>query len=82
MTEADALLHLLKAQPTLLPPAPADADGKHIEHRRQDEAHMCLKCGKRAQAALIAHTEIGPRWLDLCLDCFHWLKSSPDEESP
>ncbi len=78
MNQADGMLHLLKAEPTLLPPAPADATGKHIEHRRHDEVHSCLRCGKRAGCAYIADMEIGKRWLDLCWDCDHWLRTSLD----
>jgi hypothetical protein len=73
VVDADGLLHLLAAEPTLLPPAPADAD---IERRRHDEVHSCLRCGQRAQAALIADTKPGRRWLDLCMNCFTWARTS------
>jgi len=84
---AEGMLHLLKSEPTLLPPAPTvPAEmGPGIERRRQDEIHMCLRCGHRAGVALIAHTRLGPRWLDLCFGCRHWLQKSlpPDlPESP
>lgn len=46
---ADGLLHLLKAEPTLLPPAPVTDSAAPIDHRREDEIHSCLRCGKRAQ---------------------------------
>lgn len=71
---ADGFLYLLKAEPTLLPPAPDTTDTAAMEHRAHDEIHACLRCGKRAHCAIIASTEIGPRWLDLCFDCTHWLR--------
>lgn len=77
---AERMLLLLRANPTLLPLAPEDADGEHIEHRRNDEVHMCLRCGQRAQCAFIAHTQEGMeerrRWLDLCYECAHWLRTT------
>lgn len=79
-SSASGMLHLLKAEPTLLPVAPPDASGAHIEHRRLDEVHACLRCGDAAACAFIAATEIGPRWLDLCHECTHWLRTSLDTE--
>lgn len=59
------MLHLLAAEPTLLPPAPADAGGEAIEARRRED-HACLRCGAPATTALIAIVpEHGKRWLDL-----------------
>jgi hypothetical protein len=80
MTEptGEGLLHLLKAEPTLLPEAPPDAAAR-IEQRTHDEVHSCLRCGKRAQEAFVADTEIGPRWLDLCPECSHWLRITKTE---
>lgn len=72
----EGFLLLLKAEPTLLPEAPADAAGEHIERRRLDEVHACLRCGGRADCAFIAATELGPRWLDLCNGCTRWLRNS------
>ena len=72
----EGFLHLLKAEPTLLPVAPADATAALIDRRRLDEVHSCLRCGKRAQMAFIAHTPIGPRWLDLCAACSRPLYSA------
>jgi hypothetical protein len=67
--DALGMLHLLKAEPTLLPIAPDAADGADIERRRA-ESHACLACGKPADAALIAADPDGSwqgkRWLDLC----------------
>lgn len=73
MTTADGMLHLLKAEPTLLDPAPAGFTGADIIRRTQDEVHTCLRCGGRAQAAYVAATTAGPRWLDLCADDAGWL---------
>jgi hypothetical protein len=72
---ADGMLHLLAAEPSLLPVAPEGA-WRLIEHRTKDEVHSCLRCGERAQAAYIAHTDAGNRWLDLCMACSHWLYST------
>ncbi len=74
--QVEGMLYLLKAEPTLLPPAPADATGTHIERRRHDEVHACLRCGQRARCAYIAEMETGNRWLDLCAACDHWLRSA------
>lgn len=76
---AEGMLHLLKAEPTLLPEAPDEATAAHITHRTHDESHECLRCGSRADIAFIAATEIGPRWLDLCASCEHWLRTSLSE---
>lgn len=68
------MLHLLKVEPTLMPPAPEDATGEDIERRRNDEVHDCLVCGERATTALIVQdpngTWQGKRWLDLCMAHF------------
>jgi len=80
MSTASGFLHLLKAEPTLLPEAPAGAGAAQIEHRRRDEVHPCLRCGKRAGAAFVADTELGPRWLDLCPGCEGWLRSAIERE--
>ncbi|ROQ69189.1 hypothetical protein EDD93_3686 [Streptomyces sp. 840.1] len=69
--DATGMLHLLAAEPTLLPPAPADADGGAIEDRRR-ENHACLRCGAPADTALIADLgQHGKRWLDLCFKHFN-----------
>lgn len=70
---AEGMLHLLQAEPTLLSEAPDDANAEHIDHRRLDSVHPCLRCGQRAQVAYIATTDIGNRWLDLCADCNAWM---------
>ncbi|MGI5171893.1 hypothetical protein ACQEU3_46880 [Spirillospora sp. CA-253888] len=72
---AEGMLHLLSAEPTLLPEAPPDA-GALINRRTQDEIHACLRCGEQAQLAYVADTLIGPRWLDLCYPCGSWLRAS------
>jgi hypothetical protein len=60
------VLHLLAAEPTLLPAAPGNTTASQMDFRRTDEVHECLICGSRADAAFVAATSIGPRWLDLC----------------
>ncbi|GAA0719243.1 hypothetical protein Drose_05580 [Dactylosporangium roseum] len=74
--DVEGFLRLLAAEPTLLPPAPADGIGDATRRRTQDEIHSCLRCGRRAQEAFIAGTRLGPRWLDLCAACGHWLRTS------
>ncbi|MEU1434041.1 hypothetical protein ABZ438_08070 [Streptomyces sp. NPDC005786] len=72
--DATGMLHLLNAEPTLLPPVQGDANGDGIEARRA-EGHNCLRCGKPADTALIA--DLGPhdkRWLDLCFGCFNTVR--------
>lgn len=80
----EGMLTLLAVEPTLLPPAPEHADGDHMEHRRRDEIHSCLRCGQRAMCAYIVaskkHPEAGPRWLDLCPACDYWLRTNLPEE--
>jgi hypothetical protein len=76
---AAGMLRLLKAYPSLLPPAPTDNLGAAIERRTRDEVHACLRCGQRAQVAFVAHVPrvVGPadnRWLDLCAACADWLR--------
>lgn len=70
------MLHLLAAEPTLLPAAPLDADGETIEARR-NENHTCLRCGKPATTALLADLdEHGKRWLDLCYTDFNLVREA------
>lgn len=72
MTADMGFIHLIRNEPTLLPPV-HDKDmeqwGPLIDHRSSCERHMCLKCGGNAKVAYIAATLIGPRWLDLCPMC-------------
>ncbi|MBA2951978.1 hypothetical protein [Streptomyces himalayensis] len=74
------MLHLLKAEPTLMPVAPDDASGEDIERRRRDEVHACLACGERATTALLVQdphgTWQGKRWLDLCWKDFTRVRTS------
>lgn len=79
MTDADAFLFLLKANPTLLPPAPVDSTAA-MEHRRHDEIHTCLRCGGRAHCAIVAGTSLRSRWLDLCHGCVNWLQTNATPE--
>lgn len=72
MATLDGLRDLLLAEPTLLPPAPdlPDAElGAAIQHRRWDEVHTCLRCGKPAAVAYVMKTRLGNRWLDMCPAC-------------
>ena len=74
MTGVEQMLALIKANPTLLPLAPAENQGAALDHRVADEIHTCLRCGDRAQCAFIANTAVLPgqienRWLDLCSPC-------------
>ncbi len=78
-TDADRFLMILRDNPTLLPAAP-DASTAAMERRRLDEVHTCLRCGGRAQCALIAGTSLGSRWLDLCWDCRIWLQANATPE--
>lgn len=76
----EGFLHHLKANPTLLDPAPEDREQwTQAMHRRvEDEVHPCLRCGKQAHQAIIAETPT-PRFLDLCFDCVYWLRKQMDE---
>jgi hypothetical protein len=76
--ETDAFLYLLKIHPTLLPAAPAECTARDMGDRVGAEVHVCLRCGDRARCALVAHTEIGPRWLDICQPCLYWLRTGAD----
>lgn len=75
INEGEGFLHHLKANPSLLDPAPIDRDrwAAAMDLRVRDEVHSCLRCGKRATIALIAQAPDQPRFLDLCFDCRHWL---------
>jgi hypothetical protein len=72
-TDADRFLILIRDNPTLLPAAVV-ATGQAMERRRLDEVHACLRCGARAQCAIVAGTKLGERWLDLCMPCTSWLR--------
>lgn len=73
-TIADGFLLLLQAEPTLMPPAPKDYTCVDMNQRLR-ETHPCLRCGRRARTTRVAQTELGNRWLDLCLRCNNWLIS-------
>jgi hypothetical protein len=77
--DVPGLLHLLKAEPTLLPTAPDSASGEDIERRRR-ERHACLSCGQPATTALIVANPDGvwegKRWLDLCYAHFDEVRAS------
>lgn len=78
--DALGMLHLLKAEPTLLPVAPDNASGEDIERRRHNEVHACLVCGGRATTALVVSDPHGAwqgkRWLDLCYSHFNQVGAS------
>jgi hypothetical protein len=79
MSEADALFGLIQAEPTLLDPAPGEPSSADVERRHQDEVHTCLHCGREAACALVIYTQAGARWLDLCPDCYRWVRGWVDE---
>lgn len=71
----DGLVRLLKAEPTLLDPAPAGDPSTLINHRVRDEIHTCLRCPSQARVAFLADCgEHGQRWLDLCPPCESWFR--------
>ncbi|GGX51704.1 hypothetical protein GCM10010341_86440 [Streptomyces noursei] len=77
------LLHLIAAEPTLLPAAPHGAAGPDLTRRARDEGHPCLGCGSSATAAIIVNSPAaGPRWLDLCSDCWCTVRLANDTERP
>lgn len=73
-------LYLLRENPTLLDAAPGSDSPDAIE-LRVAEGHACLRCGRPADAALIAHVlpEGGDRWLDVCAPCGRWLQGGIEE---
>ena len=77
--DVPGLLHLLKAEPTLLPVAPDAASSEAIEQRRTED-HACLVCGAGANTALIVQDPHrawqGKRWLDLCWADFNRVRSA------
>lgn len=81
INEGESFLHHLKANPTLLDPAPEDRAtwGAAMHRRVDDEVHPCLRCGKQADQAIIAETPDRPRFLDLCFDCVYWLRKHMDD---
>lgn len=81
INDGEAFLHHIKANPTLLDPAPEYPDEwvEAINRRSQDEAHACLRCGKQAQYAIVASTPGRPRFLDLCHEDLYWLRKHMDE---
>ncbi|MFB6881216.1 hypothetical protein ACFCY8_10320 [Streptomyces noursei] len=69
------LLHLIAAEPTLLLAAPHGTAGPDLTRRARDESHICLGCGNPATAAIIVNAPAaGPRWLDLCSDCWYTVR--------
>lgn len=82
INQGEGFLHHLKANPTLLDPAPEDRGvwAAAMDHRAYGEKHPCLRCDRDANVALIAAAD-KPRFLDLCFDCRHWLGEQMDEAS-
>lgn len=78
--ESAPFLHLLKAEPTLLPAAPTDVSARQMDRRVSDEVHSCVRCGNLAQVAIVAATKLGPRWLDLCAGCRYWLETNMNKD--
>ncbi|MGX1885454.1 hypothetical protein [Streptomyces sp. NPDC055287] len=76
---ATGLLLLIAAEPELLAAAPAGADRDELTHRARDEDHLCLGCGAPALCAVIVNSPTaGPRWLDLCSDCWFTVRLAND----
>jgi hypothetical protein len=80
VTDAEALLGLIRQLPQLLDPAPVDVDVTDLQRRERDEVHLCFQCGGCATVALVASTVIGARWLDLCTECYRGLRRYFDEQ--
>jgi hypothetical protein len=74
VSDADRFLMLLRDNPALLPEAPDEATAAQMHTRGREEVHPCLRCGGMNQAALVAETTFGPRWLDLCWGCYSWVQ--------
>ncbi|MGV9386566.1 hypothetical protein ACWDRB_62950 [Nonomuraea sp. NPDC003707] len=72
MNDVEGMLTLLAVEPTLMPSAAAHAGGDYMEHRQRDERAYIVVSKKKP--------ETGPRWLDPCLDCDHWLLTKLPEE--
>lgn len=70
----EGFLALIEAEPTLLPEAPPNIDGRMIHMRAHYKHTSCLRCGRDANVALASMPEVGPnRWLDICFECYNWL---------
>lgn len=78
MTPVESVLWLVKAEPTLCPAYDEAAGEMGVQMRnRSFEQHMCLVCGERSVVALVGHTSIGHRWIDLCMKDYGALLSLP-----
>jgi hypothetical protein len=74
------LINRLKLEPAEFPAAPDGHTGRDMEQRAKTESHDCACCHQLAGAALVAQTPIGPRWVDVCPDCYcHLLRLAPFE---
>ena len=72
MGEADPFLWLLRTNPDLMPEASCEWTPQEMDERRR-EGRPCMRCGEPADQTIIALTNIGPRWLDLCAKDRHWV---------
>ncbi|MGW7196693.1 hypothetical protein [Streptomyces chryseus] len=78
---ATGLLLLIAAEPELLAAAPEGADRDQLARRVREEDHLCLGCGAQAVCAAVVNSRTaGPRWLDLCSEC--WVTVRLANESP
>jgi hypothetical protein len=68
-SDVAVLLAWLKVEGDVLEAVRDGWTGADITHRTMDQVHPCLRCGQQAQLAYVAHTDKGPRWLDLCPPC-------------
>jgi len=74
------LVNRINQEPAAFEAAPRDHTGHDVEHRAKTESHDCACCDQPACAALVAETAIGPRWVDVCPDCYcHLLRIAPFE---
>lgn len=67
-----ALIRLIEAEPSLLPPVEVydqELWAQAIIDRTRTGGHLCLKCGEKAKVAYIAQGQGSCGWLDLCPPC-------------
>lgn len=84
---AKGFLYLLRNEPTLMDEAPLTPTALEMEERRT-QGRPCLRCGGKAEMALVAQVPgpqeapdvaehgpvwIGSRWVDICFPCRSWL---------
>lgn len=54
----------------------SDAEQARSMDRRSAQRHPCLRCGRPANATLIADTAAGQRWLDVCWDDYSAIRTA------